>query len=64
MPNVPVAQPVLEQACIGTFVGKDVPACVAQHMRMDMPEAGASACFLDEVVHVLAGHLAAQGTEK
>lgn len=64
MPNVQVAQPVLEQACISTFVGKDVPARVAQHMRMDMPEAGAGACSLDEVVHVLTGYLAAQGTEK
>jgi hypothetical protein len=47
VPDVAVAEPILEQARVKALVREGVPAAVEQHLGMDMAEACALACFGD-----------------
>jgi hypothetical protein len=51
MPGVAMAEVILDETQVITFVGEREPARMTKHVRMDWRQAGASCCGVDEVVH-------------
>ena len=58
MLGVAVAEPVLDKPKVLPLVGESVTAGMAQHVGVDVAEAGPLASFSDDVVDGAADHLA------
>jgi hypothetical protein len=59
VPNVPMAEPVLQEPGVGAVVRQDVPTGVPEHVRVHRPEASSVAGLLHQVVGVLPGRAGA-----
>ncbi|EHX88456.1 hypothetical protein ECDEC14C_2384 [Escherichia coli DEC14C] len=56
MPDIPVSQVILNQACIDAVICQRVTTPMSQHMWMDSnSQPGISSCFSQQVIKTLTG---------